>query len=238
MSGSIGAPRGTDCFRYVVALGNDCLCLCNGEFASVIVAQNIRFARSQHAEDAIDESVGYGAEGLLVMMALPGHQPEVDLGQIGIDLASRVGGEHEGALDAIVSALRDSLPRSFYATTVRAAREQAAEPADVAFGPETIGAVEQAKQDGREMTTDTGDGAQDIFRLKLSVERFDLAVQFGAGGHVGVYDIDLDGYFQLQLGKVDMSPVEVAGFAGGLAQTLDEGIDKRAAVRVIAAGML
>ena len=40
------------------------------------------------------------------------------------------------------------------------------------------------------------------------------------------------------LSQVDMSPVEVAGFAGGLAQTLDEGIDERAAVRVIAAGML
>jgi hypothetical protein len=52
------------------------------------------------------------------MMALPGHQPEVDLGQIGIDLASRVGGNHEGALDAIVSALRDSLPRPFYPATV------------------------------------------------------------------------------------------------------------------------
>ncbi|WP_395661361.1 hypothetical protein [Aestuariivirga sp.] len=95
VSGSIGAPRVTDYFGYVVALGDDCLCLCNGEFASVAVAQNIRFAGSQQAEDAIDESVGDGAEGWLVMMALPGHQPEVDLGQIGIDLASRVGGEHD-----------------------------------------------------------------------------------------------------------------------------------------------
>ena len=87
--------------------------------------------------------------------------------------------------------------RSFRTVAVRAAWEQAAEAADVAFGPETISAVEQAEQDGREMTTDTGDGAQEIFRLKLGVERFDLAVQFGAGGHVGVQDIYLDGYFQL-----------------------------------------
>lgn len=203
-----------------------------------MVAQDVGPSRSQDAEDAVDEPVGDGAESLLVVMSLAYHQSPVDLCQIGIDLSSGVGSEHEGALDAVVPALGDPLPWSFRTAAVRAAREQAAEAADVAFGPETIGAVEQAEQDGRETTTDTGDGAQDIFRLKFGVDRLDLVVQFGAGGHVGVHDIDLNGYFRLQLDEVDMSPVEVAGFAGGLAQALDEDIDERAAVRVIAAGML
>jgi len=120
------------------------------------------------------------------------------------------------------------------------------EPADVALGPEAIRAVEHAEQDGREMTADAGDGAQDIFGLQLGVERLDPAVQVGAGGHVGGHDVDLDGDFPLQLGvvpqarlrrDVDMVPVEFAGLAGGLAQTLDEGVDEGPAVGMVAAGV-
>ena len=189
-----------------------------------MVAQDVGSAGSQDAEDAVDEPIGDGAEGLLMMMALGGHQSPVNLRQIGIDLAGRIGGEHEGALDAVVSALCDPLPWSFRTLTVRTAREQAAEAANVALRAEAIGAVEQTEQDGREAAADTGDRAQDIFRLKIGVERLDLAVQFGARGHMGVHDVDLDGDFRLQLNEIDMSAVEVAGLAGSLAQTLDENL--------------
>ena len=181
----------------MIACGDKRLCVGDGDLASVTFAQDVGPSGSQDAEDAVDEPAGDGAESLLVVRSLAYHQSPVDHCQIGIDLSSGVGSEHEGALDAVVPALGDPPPRSFRTAAVRAAWEQAAEAADVAFGPETISAVEQAEQDGRETTADTGDGAQDIFRLKLGVERFDLAVQFRAGGHVGVHDIYLDGYFQL-----------------------------------------
>lgn len=78
-----------------------------------MITQNVWQRGSQHAVDAVDEPVGDSAEGLLVMMPLAGHHSPVNLGQIGIDLAGGVGGENEGAFDAIVAALGGFLPWSF-----------------------------------------------------------------------------------------------------------------------------
>jgi hypothetical protein len=80
------------------------------------------------------------------------------------------------------------------------------EPADVALGPEAVRDVEHAEQDGREVTADAGDGAQDILGLKLGMERLDPAVKLGAGGDVGAHDVDLDGDFRLKQGSSSSSP--------------------------------
>ena len=61
-----------------------------------------------------------------------------------------VGGEHEGALDAVVAALGDGLARLLDAATVGAAGKEAAETADVALGMEPLGGVENPDQDGGE----------------------------------------------------------------------------------------
>ena len=149
------------------------LCLGDSDFAALLVAQHVGFPAAHDAEDPVHEAIGDGAKGLLVMMSFGGHQPPVDLGEVGIDLSGGVGGEHEGAFDAVVAALGDGLARLLGAAAVGTAGEEAAEAADVALGMESLGGMQDAEQDWGEVLTDAGDGAQDVVGLQLGVERVD-----------------------------------------------------------------
>lgn len=182
----------------------------------------IRLAAAQDAEEA----VGDGTERLLVMVAPGGHQPPVDLGEFRIDLAGGIGGEHEGALDAVVAALGDPLTGPLRTAAVGAAGKEAAEAADMPLGAEAFRRMEHAKQDRGEVLTDTGNGAQDIVGLELGVERIDAAVEVADGLDVGEHGVDLDGDLGLELGEVDMAAVQGARLSGGVAQAIDERVDE------------
>ena len=171
-----------------------------------------------------------------MVMSSGRHQAPVDLGEVGIDLSGGVGGEHQGALDAVVAALGDGLARPLGAAAVGPAGKQAAEPAKMALGVEAFGGVQDAEQDGSEVVADPGNGAQDVVGLQLGVEGVDPALEPGERLHVREDDVDLNGDLGLELGEVDMVAVKRAGIAGGLPEAIDQGVDERAAVRMIAAG--
>lgn len=107
----------------------------------------------------------------------------------------------------------------------------------VALGVEPLGGVQDAEQDGSEVLTDAGSGAQDVVGLQLGVERVDPALEFGERLHVRKGDVDLDGDLGLELGEVDMAAMKRAGIAGGLPETIDQGVDEWAAVGMITAGV-
>jgi hypothetical protein len=144
---------------------------------------------------------------------------------------------NEGAFDPVVAALGDPLTRPLGAAAVGAAGKEAAEAADVTLGAEAVGGVEHADQDGGEVLADPGNGAKDIVRLEFCVEHLDAAVEVADGLDVGEHSVDLDGDFRLELDEVDMGAVQDASLSGGVAQTLDESIDERAAAGMIATGV-
>jgi hypothetical protein len=73
--------------------------------------------------------------------------------------------------------------------------------------------------------------------LKLGVEGVDPALELGERLDVREDDVDLDGDLGLELDEVDMVAMKRAGIAGGLPKAIDQGVDERAAVRMIAAGV-
>jgi hypothetical protein len=152
---AIRSPGSADALRHGVALGDQRLGLGDGDFAALVVAEHIGLPAAHDAVDAVREPIGDGAERLLVMMPSGRHQAPVDLGEVGIDLSGGVGGEHEGALDAIVAALGDGLARPLGTAAVGPAGEQAAEAAKMALGVEAFGGEQDAEQDGSEVVADT-----------------------------------------------------------------------------------
>lgn len=77
----VGSSGGADGVGHGVACGDEHLGLGNGDLASLPVAEDAGLAASRDAEDAVRKTVGDGAEGLLVMVALRRHEPPADLGQ-------------------------------------------------------------------------------------------------------------------------------------------------------------
>jgi hypothetical protein len=116
---------------YGVALGDDAPALGEVDAAPVDVAADVGRAGAQHAEDAVHETVGDGAERLLVVMAAVGHQAMVDGGEFGIRAAGDVGGEDQGTLEAVVAGLGDLLARLVGTAGGGAVREQTAEAAEM-----------------------------------------------------------------------------------------------------------
>ena len=169
-------------------------------------------------------------------MALGRHQPPVDLGQFGVDAPGSIGSEDQGAFDAVVAGLADPLAGPLGAAGVRPVREEAAEPADVAFGAEALGRVQHADQHRGEVRADAGDGAQGVGRVDLGVERGDAALEPGYGIEMVHDNVDLEGDLGLQLGKVDVVPVQRQSVAGGPRQAVNQRLDERSGMGMIAAG--
>jgi len=88
------------------------------------------------------------------------------------------------------------------------------------------------------MQPDTRDRAQRVGRVDLGVEGGDAAVEFRDCLEVADDDADLESDLRLQLGEIDVAAVKREGVTGGPLQAIDERVDKRAGMRVVAAGVL
>jgi hypothetical protein len=86
--------------------------------------------------------------------------------------------------------------------------------------------------------TDARNGTQHVVGLQLGVERVDPALELGERLDVGEDDVDFDGDLDLEFGEVDMAAMKCARIAGCLPETLDQRVDERAAVGMIAAGVV
>ena len=78
---------------------------------------------------------------------------------------------------------------------------------------------------------------QHIVGLQFGVEGVDPALEVAERLQVREDDIDLDGDLGLELGEVDMAAMKRARIAGGLPEAVDQRVDERAAVGMIAVGI-
>ena len=172
------------------------------------------------------------------MMPLRGHQAPICLGELWVDLSSRVGGEHERALDAIVTTRRDLLPGTLYTAAVSSSGKETAEAPQVALRSEPPGIVDDAGENGREALADAGDGAQDIVWLQLGIQPLDASLKSAEHLDLAQHQLDFHSDLHLQLDEVDVVAVQLASLSGGVSDSVDERVDEGAGVRLIATRVL
>ena len=102
----------------------------------------------------------------------------------------------------------------------------------------TLGLMQHAQYERCQSVTDPGNGAQGIRWMKFGVKHRDLATEYLQLTFQQTDPIDLDADLQLQVFKVDRCSLQALRFRGSGLEAVHQFVGERAAVRMIAAGML
>ena len=171
------------------------------------------------------------------MMALVHHQPPVHGGQLGIDLARRVGRDIESAFDAIAAALRDALSRPVDAARGILGRKQPAEAADVALIAKARARCQHTDEQWREGRADPRNRAQRIRGVQALIKHLNPPLEISDVAIKEAHQLDFLPDLNLQCVEIDLLFMEGDGIARRLFQRFDQLLHKRSAVGMVSSGV-